>query len=65
LIPIAFENDAGSRENLLGFSDNVVWDPPAILPLLFLPKPKDIDLLESIDGLGTSWPTEFAMLTGG
>jgi hypothetical protein len=66
-MPIAFkENEAGRRENLRGFSWRVVVWEPVILPLLFLPKPNDIERRESIDCLGVSCcPTAPVMLTGG
>ena len=68
-IPIAFrENDAGIIENRRGLSCRVVVWEPVILPLLFLPKPNDVERREeSIDCLGVSAPTATApvMLTGG
>jgi hypothetical protein len=66
-MPIAFsEKDAGRRENLRGFSWSVVVWEPVMLPLLFLPKPKDIERRESMDCLGVSCcPTPPVMLTGG
>ena len=60
------EKPAGKRENRLGFSLRVVCDPPVMLPLRFLPNPKEIERLESIDGRVPSCPTlGFDMLTGG
>jgi hypothetical protein len=61
------ENDAGNNENLRGLSCSVVVWEPVMLPLLFLPKPKDIERREeSIDCLGVSVPaTAPVMLTGG
>jgi hypothetical protein len=66
-MPIAFsENEAGRRENRRGLSWRVVvCDPPVMLPLLFLPKPKDIERRESIDWRGESWATAPDILTGG
>ena len=66
-MPIAFkEKDAGRRENLRGFSCRVVVWEPVMLPLLFLPKPKDIERRESMDCRGVScWATALVMLTGG
>jgi hypothetical protein len=63
------ENEFGSNENLrdAGLSCKVVVCEPVMLPLLFLPKPKDIERRESIDWRGVSAPAGTApdMLTGG
>jgi hypothetical protein len=66
-MPIAFrEKPPGRRENLLvGLSWRVDWEP-LMLPLLFLPKPKEIERRESIDIRELSaLPTAPVMLTGG